>query len=75
MPIYGNSSILNELREADLKGRCGECEFESMCKGCRARALVTTGDQMEEDSRNLSYHGVKTQRKDWAKYLPLEKVW
>ncbi len=48
--IWNDSSILNELREADLKGRCGECEFESMCKGCRARALVTTGDQMEEDS-------------------------
>jgi len=48
--IWNNSGILNELREADLKGRCGECEFESMCKGCRARALVTTGDQMEEDS-------------------------
>jgi len=48
--IWNNSSTLNELREADLKGRCGECEFESMCKGCRARAFVTTGDQMEEDS-------------------------
>ncbi|MBS1257247.1 MAG: PqqA peptide cyclase [Candidatus Scalindua arabica] len=48
--IWNNSGILKELRESDLKGRCGECEFESMCKGCRARALVTTGDQMEEDS-------------------------
>ena len=48
--IWNNSSIMNELRDAELKGRCGECEFESMCKGCRARALVTTGDQMEEDS-------------------------
>ena len=48
--IWNNSGILKELREADLKGRCGECEFESMCKGCRARALVTTGDQMAEDS-------------------------
>jgi len=48
--IWNNSGILKELRESELKGRCGECEFESMCKGCRARALVTTGDQMEEDS-------------------------
>ena len=48
--IWNDSDILNELRTADIKGRCGECEFESMCKGCRARALVTTGDQMEEDS-------------------------
>lgn len=48
--IWNNSSILKELRESELKGRCGECEFESMCKGCRARAYVTTGDQMGEDS-------------------------
>ncbi len=48
--IWNNSVILKELRESELKGRCGECEFESMCKGCRARAYVTTGDQMEEDS-------------------------
>jgi len=48
--IWNNSSILKELRESELKGRCGECEFESMCKGCRARAYVTTGDQMAEDS-------------------------
>lgn len=48
--IWNNSSILQELREASLKGRCGECEFESMCKGCRARAYATTGDQMAEDS-------------------------
>jgi radical SAM protein with 4Fe4S-binding SPASM domain len=48
--IWNNSGILNELRKSELKGRCGECEFESMCKGCRARAYVTTGDQMAEDS-------------------------
>jgi radical SAM protein with 4Fe4S-binding SPASM domain len=48
--IWRNSSILQELRESSLKGRCGECEFESMCKGCRARAFATTGDQMAEDS-------------------------
>lgn len=48
--IWNNSSILKELRESELKGRCGKCEFESMCKGCRARAYVTTGDQMGEDS-------------------------
>ncbi len=48
--IWRDSSILQELRESNLKGRCGECEFESMCKGCRARAYATTGDQMAEDS-------------------------
>lgn len=47
--IWNNSTVLNELRGPDLKGRCGECEFVSICKGCRARALATTGDQMDED--------------------------
>ncbi|MDR4496780.1 MAG: radical SAM protein [Candidatus Scalindua sp.] len=48
--IWDTSKVLEELRNADLKGRCGECEFVSLCKGCRARALATTGDQMAEDS-------------------------
>ncbi len=48
--IWRSSSILRELRESNLKGRCGDCEFESMCKGCRARAYAATGDQMAEDS-------------------------
>ncbi|MCP5005455.1 MAG: radical SAM protein [Planctomycetes bacterium] len=48
--IWNTSKILEELREANLKGRCGDCEFVSICKGCRARALATTGDQMAEDS-------------------------
>ncbi len=48
--IWTSSKILEELRVANLKGRCGECEFVSLCKGCRARALATTGDQMAEDA-------------------------
>lgn len=47
--IWNTSTILEELRDAHLKGRCGACEFVSLCKGCRARALATTGDQMAED--------------------------
>ncbi|GJQ58299.1 MAG: radical SAM protein [Candidatus Scalindua sp. AMX11] len=48
--IWDTSTTLEELRDANLKGRCGECEFVSICKGCRARALATTGDQMAEDA-------------------------
>jgi radical SAM protein with 4Fe4S-binding SPASM domain len=32
-----------------LGGRCGECEFNGYCGGCRARAFGTTGDYMAED--------------------------
>jgi len=44
------------LRYASLNGRCGVCEFMDICKGCRARALATTGNQMDED--------------EWCDYTP-----
>ena len=36
-------------RRASLGGRCGACELNSMCGGCRARAFGATGDVMAED--------------------------
>ncbi|MGH9867056.1 MAG: radical SAM protein [Candidatus Polarisedimenticolia bacterium] len=32
-----------------LKDRCGACEFNRTCGGCRARAFGATGDYMAED--------------------------
>jgi hypothetical protein len=32
-----------------LGGRCGDCELQSQCGGCRARAYGVTGDLMAED--------------------------
>ena len=41
--IWFNSKILLSLRNFDnLKGRCGICEFKSICGGCRARAYGLT---------------------------------
>src|SRR5688500_1760679 len=36
-------------RRSSLGGRCGECEMNAHCGGCRARAYGMTGDVMAED--------------------------
>ncbi|MCF6157477.1 MAG: radical SAM protein [wastewater metagenome] len=54
--IWNNAADFQSLRYADLNGRCGICEFKHLCKGCRARALATTGNQMDEDA--------------WCNYIP-----
>ena len=47
--IWRDSPSFNEIRELNLKGKCAKCEFKSICKGCRARALATNNDQMAAD--------------------------
>ena len=48
--IYRNSPLFRELRDqTKLKGKCGICEFGSVCGGSRARAYAVTGDYMEAD--------------------------
>ncbi|MGD2079892.1 MAG: SPASM domain-containing protein, partial [Nitrospirota bacterium] len=48
--IWEESPELKKLRGGGLRGRCGICEFASICGGCRARGLAELGDFMEEDS-------------------------
>jgi radical SAM protein with 4Fe4S-binding SPASM domain len=36
-------------RRSSLSGRCGSCEMNAHCGGCRARAFGMTGDLMAED--------------------------
>ena len=48
--IWNNSELFINIRQRKaLDGRCGECEFNTMCGGCRARAYGATGDYMAED--------------------------
>jgi len=48
--IYRESSLFATLREpSNLKGKCGICEYRTVCGGCRARAYASTGDYLEED--------------------------
>jgi len=48
--IWETSPTLLQLRDVkNLKGRCGECEFNKLCGGCRCRAYSAFGDYLEED--------------------------
>jgi len=48
--IWESSAVLLQLRDArNLKGRCGDCEFNELCGGCRCRAYAAFGDYLHED--------------------------
>jgi radical SAM protein len=48
--IYRNTRLFRELRNPDLlKGKCGECDFRTVCGGSRARAYGVTGDYLAPD--------------------------
>ncbi|MBI2862227.1 MAG: TIGR04053 family radical SAM/SPASM domain-containing protein [Chloroflexi bacterium] len=48
--IYRNSPLFRDLRDTGkLKGKCGLCEFNQICGGCRARAYAVTGDPLAAD--------------------------
>ncbi|WP_280116071.1 TIGR04053 family radical SAM/SPASM domain-containing protein [Micromonospora orduensis] len=48
--IYREAPLFTALRDpAQLKGRCGACEFRSVCGGSRARAYAVTGDVHAEE--------------------------
>ena len=47
---YRNDPIFRELRNPELlTGRCGRCEYRSICAGSRSRAYAMTGDWLEDD--------------------------
>jgi radical SAM protein len=48
--IYREAPLLRSLRDnANLKGKCRDCEFREICGGSRARAYAVTGDLFAED--------------------------
>ena len=48
--IWRESEIFNNLRNfKKLKGKCGRCEYKSVCGGCRARAYEASGDYMAQE--------------------------
>jgi AdoMet-dependent heme synthase len=48
--IYRHSALFRELRNPNLlRGKCGVCEFRSICGGSRARAYAMTGDYLGEE--------------------------
>ncbi len=49
LEIWDNNKMLQQLRSPKLKGACGECEYQKLCGGCRARPLAMGGDIMDAD--------------------------
>jgi radical SAM protein with 4Fe4S-binding SPASM domain len=63
LPVFGGSlkqqslseiwetseQFINIRKRKQLDGRCGACEFNEHCGGCRARAFGMTGDYLAED--------------------------
>lgn len=50
LAIYREAQLLQELRSPDIfGGRCGHCEFRTVCGGSRSHAYAVTGDPLAED--------------------------
>jgi len=48
--IYRDDEVFRRLRDPGaLGGRCGRCEFRTLCGGSRSRAYAATGDAFAED--------------------------
>lgn len=48
--VYRHSPLFRQLRDPDLlQGKCGRCEFRTVCGGSRARAYALTGDFLGEE--------------------------
>ncbi|HJV46445.1 MAG TPA: TIGR04053 family radical SAM/SPASM domain-containing protein [Bacillota bacterium] len=48
--IYRDSPVFKSLRDPDqYKGKCGVCEYRTICGGSRARAYAMTGDYLESE--------------------------
>ncbi len=47
--IWRSSPLFRQLREGKLGGKCGSCEYQKLCGGCRARAFALEGDVLAAD--------------------------
>jgi len=48
--IYRDAPLFRQLRDPDaLQGRCGRCEYRSLCGGSRSRAYALTGSYLATD--------------------------
>jgi radical SAM protein with 4Fe4S-binding SPASM domain len=48
--IWQHADDFIALRNPQLKGKCGACEFRKLCGGCRARPLAIGKGLMDEDA-------------------------
>lgn len=71
--IYRNSELFRTLRDAaNLRGKCGDCEFRNLCGGSRSRSYALTGDYLAEDPRCVYRpHGTHRVAPPFPSRLPL----
>jgi radical SAM protein with 4Fe4S-binding SPASM domain len=56
--IWRDAELFSNLRDVKrLNGKCGVCDYRSVCGGCRARAYAATGDPFaaEPDCAMIKY--------------------
>ena len=72
--IWFNSDVFRALRNFDqLKGKCGACEHNDICGGCRARAYGVTTEQMDFCGalhEPTEVHGDYLAEDPWCIYQP-----
>jgi AdoMet-dependent heme synthase len=72
--IWFNSEVLRNLRDfKKLKGKCGNCEYNAVCGGCRARAYgLTSGfiDFCGDLHEPTELHGDYLAEEPWCTYKP-----
>jgi radical SAM protein with 4Fe4S-binding SPASM domain len=48
--IWTRSEVFEQLRNPQaLEGKCGQCRYDAICGGCRARAYADTGSFLAEE--------------------------
>jgi len=47
--IWDQAPSFQQLRNPQLEGKCGKCEYQKLCVGCRARPLAMGGTLMDAD--------------------------
>ncbi len=49
LPVQAAVEELFKLREHEVEGKCGECDYVAICYGCRTKAWHAEGDPFAED--------------------------
>ncbi len=49
LSVWDQADEFKALRNPRLNGACGECEYQQLCGGCRARPLALGGKLMDAD--------------------------
>ncbi len=70
--IYRGSALFNSLRDPSLlEGKCGRCEFNTVCGGSRSRAYGVTGRTLAADPWCAYEPGSFAYQAELAELLPV----